>query len=68
MPYFVGWIAVSIWLYAYFLPMGDFAVKVSLFEEIVGDTAFYFYVMLITGSLIPLLLMGKDLYPPHFTA
>jgi DNA-binding CsgD family transcriptional regulator len=66
MPYFVGWIAVSIWLYAYFLPMGDFAVKVSLFEEIVGDTAFYFYVMLITGSLIPLLFDGKRFVPASF--
>lgn len=66
LPYFVGWIAVSIWLYAYFLPMGDFALKVSLFEEIVGDTTFYFIVMLITGSLIPLLFDGKRFVPASF--
>jgi DNA-binding CsgD family transcriptional regulator len=66
MPYFLGWIAVSIWLYAYFLPMGDFGVKVGLFEEIVGDTSFYFYVMLITGSLIPLLFDGKRFVPASF--
>ena len=66
LPYFGGWIAVSIWLYAYFLPMGDFALKVSLFEEIVGDTSFYFIVMLITGSLIPLLFDGKRFVPASF--
>ena len=66
LPYFVGWIAVSIWLYAYFLPMGDFAIKVSLFEEIVGDTSLYFVVMLITGSLIPILFDGKRFVPASF--
>ncbi len=66
LPYFGGWIAVSIWLYAYFLPMGDFAIKVSLFEEIVGDTSFYFIVMLITGSLIPILFDGKRFVPASF--
>lgn len=40
--YFWGLIAVSIWIYAYFLPMGGFALKVSLFEAIVGDTSLYF--------------------------
>lgn len=66
LPYFWGWIAVSVWLYAYFLPMGDFALKVSLFEEIVGDTTFYFYVMLISGSLIPLLFDGKRFVSASF--
>ncbi len=66
LPYFVGWIAVSIWLYAFFLPMGDFAVKVSLFEAIVGDTTLHFYVMLISGSLIPLLFDGKKFVPASF--
>ena len=68
LPYFGGWIAVSVWLYAYFLPMGDFALKVSLFEAIVGDTTLYFYVMLITGSLIPFLFDGKKFVPLSFTA
>ena len=66
LPYFWGWIAVFIWLYAYFLPMGGFTLKVSLFEEIVGDTTFYFYVMLISGSLIPLLFDGKKFVPASF--
>ncbi|WP_033117669.1 helix-turn-helix transcriptional regulator [Intestinimonas butyriciproducens] len=66
LPYFWGWIAVSVWLYAYFLPMGDFALKVSLFEEIVGDTTFYFYVMLISGSLIPFLFDGKKFVSASF--
>lgn len=66
LPYFGGWIAVSIWLYAYFLPMGDFALKVSLFEQIVGDTSFYFIVMLISGSLIPLLFDGKKFVSASF--
>jgi len=66
LPYFWGWIAVSIWLYAYFLPMGGFTLKVSLFEEIVGDTTFYFYVMLVSGSLIPLLFDGKKFVPASF--
>jgi DNA-binding CsgD family transcriptional regulator len=66
LPYFWGWIAVSVWLYAYFLPMGDFALKVSLFEAIVGDTTFYFFVMLISGSLIPLLFDGKKFVSASF--
>lgn len=66
LPYFWGWIAVSIWLYAYFLPMGDFALEVSLFEAIVGDTTFYFYVMLISGSLIPFLFDGKGFVSASF--
>jgi DNA-binding CsgD family transcriptional regulator len=66
LPYFWGWIAVSIWLYAYFLPMGDFSLKVSLFEELVGDTSLYFIVMLVTGSLIPFLFDGKGFVPASF--
>lgn len=66
LPYLIGWIAVSIWLYAYFLPMGDFALSVSLFESIVGDTSLYFYVMIITGSLIPILFDGKRFVPASF--
>ncbi|NLP36658.1 MAG: helix-turn-helix transcriptional regulator [Firmicutes bacterium] len=46
--------------------MGDFALKVSLFEAIVGDTTLYFYVMLITGSLIPFLFDGKKFVPASF--
>ncbi|MGI6577189.1 MAG: helix-turn-helix transcriptional regulator [Eubacteriales bacterium] len=66
LPFFGGWVAVSVWLYAYFLPMGDFAIKVSLFESIVGDTTLYFYVMLITGSLIPLLFEGRKFVSASF--
>lgn len=66
LPFFWGWIAVSIWVYAYFLPMGDFAIKVSLFDEIVGDTSVYFFVMLITGSMIPLFFDGKRFVPASF--
>ncbi|MFY9174356.1 MAG: helix-turn-helix transcriptional regulator [Peptococcia bacterium] len=66
LPYFVGWIAVSIWLYAYFLPMGGFALKVSLFEAVVGDTTLYFYIMLITGSLIPIIFDGKKFVTGSF--
>jgi len=50
----------------FFLPMGDFTLKVSLFEEIVGDTALHFYIMFITGSLIPLFLAEKNLFPLLF--
>ncbi|NMA65265.1 MAG: helix-turn-helix transcriptional regulator [Clostridiaceae bacterium] len=46
--------------------MGDFAIKVSLFESIVGDTTYYFYVMLIFGSLIPLLFDGTKFVPASF--
>ncbi len=66
LPYFVGWIAASVWLYAFFLPMGDFALKISLFQAIVGDTTLYFYVMLISGSLIPILFDGKRFVPASF--
>lgn len=46
--------------------MGDFALETELFETIVGDTTFYFIVMLISGSLIPLLLDGKKFVPASF--
>ncbi len=66
LPYFWGFIAVSVWLYAYFLPMGDFAVKVSQFDAIVGDSNLHFFVMLISGSLIPLLFDGKKFVSASF--
>ena len=56
---YLGLIAASVWLYAYFLPMGDFSLKADLIETIVGDTNFYFYALLLSGSLIPLLFDGK---------
>ncbi len=66
LPHLWGWVAVSIWLYAYFLPMGDFALKTQMLQNIIGDTNYYFYVMLVTGSLIPLLLDGKKFVPASF--
>lgn len=66
LPYFWGWIAVSIWLYAYFLPRGGFAFENEMFKAIVGETNLYFYVMLISGSLIPLLFDGKKFVPASF--
>lgn len=66
LPFFWGWIAVSVWLYAFFLPMGDFALKASLFEAVVGDTSFYFYVMLISGSFIPIIFDGKRFVSTSF--
>lgn len=66
LPHFWGWVAVSIWLYAYFLPMGNFALKTKVLHGIIGDTNFYFYVMLITGSLIPIFFDGKKFVPASF--
>ena len=66
LPYIWGLVAASVWLYAYFLPMGDLALKVDLFESIVGETNFYFYVLLLSGSLIPLLFDGKRFVPATF--
>jgi DNA-binding CsgD family transcriptional regulator len=66
MPYFLGWIAIFIWLYSYFLPMGDFAFKANLFEAITGDSQVYFYFWLISGCLIPLLFDGKKFVSAAF--
>ncbi|HHX75155.1 MAG TPA: helix-turn-helix transcriptional regulator [Firmicutes bacterium] len=66
LPFIWGLVAASVWLYAYFLPMGDLALKVDLFESIVGETNFYFYVLLLSGSLIPLLFDGKRFVPATF--
>ncbi len=59
LPFFWGWIAISIWLYAYFLPMGGFAFDAGKFKATVGDSPIYFYIMLISGGLIPLFLDGR---------
>jgi len=66
LPYIWGLIAAFVWLYAYFLPMGDFPLKADLFEAIVGDRNFYFYTLLLSGSLIPLLFDGKRFVPASF--
>lgn len=66
LPYIWGLIAAFVWLYAYFLPMGDFSLKADLFEAIVGDRNFYFYTLLLSGSLIPLLFDGKRFVPASF--
>ncbi|MGI6703988.1 MAG: helix-turn-helix transcriptional regulator [Clostridia bacterium] len=66
LPYIWGLIAAFVWLYAYFLPMGDFSLKADFFEAIVGDTNFYFYALLLSGSLIPLLFDGKRFVPASF--
>jgi hypothetical protein len=66
LPYIWGLLAASVWLYAYFLPMGDLSLKADLFEAIVGDTNFYFYALLFSGSLIPLLFDGKRFVPASF--
>ncbi len=64
-PYFWGLVAVAVWLYAFFLPMG-FAFEGEPFSAIVGDSNLHFYVMLITGSLIPILFDGKKFVPAAF--
>lgn len=58
-PYYWGWIAIFIWLYSYFLPMGDFAFGNILFNTTMGDSPIYFYFWLISGCLIPLCFDGK---------
>lgn len=58
-PYFIGWIAVFIWLYSYFLPMGGFKFESSLYNDIVGNSWVYYYVWLISGCMIPILFDGR---------
>ncbi len=66
LPFAWGWVATSIWLYAYFLPMGGFAFDAGRFKAIVGDSPIYFYIMLISGCLIPLFLDGKRFVAASF--
>lgn len=58
-PYFIGWVSVFIWLYSYFLPMGEFRFQSRLYNENVGDSMIYFYAWLFSGGLIPLLFDVK---------
>lgn len=66
LPYFVGWIAIFVWLYSYFLPMGNFAFEANLFEATMGGSPVYFYFFLISGCLIPLLFDGKKFVSAAF--
>lgn len=66
LPYIWSWIAIFIWLYSYFLPMGDFAFENALFESTMGDSPVYFYFFLISGCLIPLIFDGKKFVSAAF--
>jgi DNA-binding CsgD family transcriptional regulator len=63
LPYFIGWIAVFIWLYSYFLPMGEFRFQSRLYNGNVGSSMLYYYIWLFSGSLIPSLFHVKRFIP-----
>ena len=63
LPYFIGWIAVFIWLYSYFLPMGGFKFESKLYYNNVGYTPLYYYVFLIVGCMIPVIFDGRKFIP-----
>lgn len=63
LPYFIGWIAVFIWLYAYFLPMGGFKFESELYYDNVGYSSIYYYVWLVVGCMIPVIFEGRKFIP-----
>lgn len=66
LPYFIAWIAVFVWVYVYFLPMGGFKFESDLYNQIVGDPTIIFYTWLITGCMIPVLFSGRKFVPKTF--
>lgn len=65
-PYLVGWVCIFIWLYSYFLPMGGFRFESELYNHNVGNSTKYFYVWLLTGSLIPVFFDGRKFVSKTF--
>ncbi|MDW5299309.1 MAG: helix-turn-helix transcriptional regulator [Sedimentibacter sp.] len=63
LPYFIGWIAIFIWLYSYFLPMGGFKFDSKLYYENVGYTSAYYYIFLAVGCIIPVFIDGRKFVP-----
>lgn len=66
MPYFIGWVAVFIWIYSYFLPMGGFKFESKLYNDNVGNTQLYYYVWLIVSCAVPVLFDGRKYVPRTF--
>lgn len=63
LPYFIGWVAIFIWLYSYFLPMGEFRFVNRLYNSNISNSMVYYYIWLITGGLIPIIFDGKQFVP-----
>lgn len=66
LPYFIGWIAIFIWLYSYFLPMGGFKFESKLYNNNVGNSHIYYYIWLAAGGMIPVLFDGRKFVPKTF--
>ncbi|NLE25110.1 MAG: helix-turn-helix transcriptional regulator [Clostridiaceae bacterium] len=66
LPYFIAWIAVFTWIYAYILPMGGFKFESNLYNQIVDDSTVIFYIWLIAGCITPVLFSGRKFVPKTF--
>lgn len=59
LPYFIGWVCIFIWLYSFFLPMGEFKFENELYNQNVGNPTIYYYVWLLAGCMIPVFFEGR---------
>lgn len=66
LSYFISWIAIFVWVYSYFLPMGDFKFEHQLYNNNTGNMSFYYYVWLFVGCLLPVLFSGRTFVPKAF--
>ncbi|MGB7605943.1 MAG: helix-turn-helix transcriptional regulator [Lutisporaceae bacterium] len=66
LPYFIGWIAIFIWLYSYFLPMGGFKFESKLYYDNTGNLPIYPYIWLIACCMITVFFDGKKFVPKTF--
>ncbi len=64
--YFISWIAIFIWLYSYFFPMGEFKFESKLYYDNVGNLQIYTYTCLIIACMISVFLMERNLCQRHF--
>lgn len=63
LPYFIGWIAIFIWLYSYFLPMGGFRFVNTIYDGKIKNSMIYYYIWLISGGMIPVIFDAKQFIP-----
>lgn len=66
LPFSIGFICIFIWLYAFFLPMGDFKYENQLYNHNVGNSAVYYYVWLFAGCALALFVDGRKFVPKTF--
>lgn len=60
LPFYIGWVIMFIWLYAYFLPFGGFRFESNLYNGKVTYNLLFTFIWLVTGAVTGLLINGKN--------